>query len=267
MRHLFAQQCIELLLCLIFGCQDVHPLRHTEASLCDREFIQYRAQDLQNILLRQLQTVDRQAGGIVLLAQLSRQCLCGLPRRIGRVEQDEKRLADVLQLCNDARFCRGIVLPRELGHAAVGRDDNADRRVLADNFARSLFRRHAHGDLVIVPRRCDQTLFPVFVLTVCAGDHISNAVDQPHGGAHGSIQLDRDGILRDKLRLSCHDRPAGSALRQLVARTLPHVIIGNIRKHERFHEAFDEGRFPGAYRADNADVNIPAGTGGNVCVN
>ena len=38
-------------------------------------------------------------------------------------------------------------------------------------------------------------------------------------------------------------------MRQLVARTLPHVIIGNIRKHERFHEAFDEGRFPGAYRA------------------
>ena len=82
----------------------------------------------------------RQAGGSVLLAQLSRQCLCGRPRRIGRVEQDEKRLADVLQLCNDARFCRGIVLPRELGHAAVGRDDNAARRVLADNIARSLFR-------------------------------------------------------------------------------------------------------------------------------
>ena len=84
---------------------------------------------------------------------------------------------------------------------------------------------------------------------------------------HGCIQLDRDGILRDKLRFCGHDRPAGAALRQLVARTLPHVIIENIRKHERFHESFDEGRFSGAHRADNADVNIPAGTGGNVCVN
>ena len=193
--------------------------------------------------------------------------MCSLPRRISRVEQDEKRLADVLQLCNDARFRCGIVLPRKLGHAAIGRDDDADRRVFADNFACPLFRRCAYGDLMIVPRRRDQTLFPIFVLTVCAGDHIADTVDQPHGGAHGRVQLDRDGILWDKLRFCGHDRPAGAALRQLVACALPHIFIGDIRQYERFHESFDEGRFPGAHRADNADVNIPAGTGGNVCVN
>ncbi len=66
-RHLLAQQRIELLLCLVAGRQNVHPLRHAEAGLRDREFVQDRAQNLQNILLRQLQAVDRQAGGIVLL--------------------------------------------------------------------------------------------------------------------------------------------------------------------------------------------------------
>lgn len=264
---MFAQQRIELLLRLVLRRQYIHPLRHAKADLRDRKFVQDRAQNLQNILLRQLQTVDRQAGSIVLFLQLGSQCLCSLPRRIGRVEQDEKRLSDVLQLCDDTRFRRGIVLPRELSHAAIGRDDNTDRRMLADDFSRPLFRCCAHGDLMIVPRRRDQALFPVFVLTVRAGNHVSNAVDQAHGGAHGRVQLDRDGIFRDELRFCGHDRPAGAALRQLVACALPHIFIGDIRQHERFHESFDEGRFPGAHRADNADVNIPAGTGGNVCVN
>ena len=188
-------------------------------------------------------------------------------RRICRVEQDEKRFSDIAQLCNNTCLRRCIILPCKLGHAAVGRDHDADRRVVADHLPRPLFRRDTHGNLVIVPRGRDEALFPIFILTVDSGDHVADAVDQAHRGVHGGIQLDGNGILRDKLRLRSHDRPAGATLRQLIACALAHIFIGDVRQHERFHEPFDKGRLPGAYRADNADVNIPAGAGGNVCVN
>ena len=120
---------------------------------------------------------------------------------------------------------------------------------------------------MIVPRGRDEALFPIFILTVNAGDHVADAVDQTHRGAHGGVQFDGDSILRDKLRLRSHDRSPRAALRQLIACALAHIIIGDVRQHKRLHKPFDKGRLPGAYRADNADVNIPAGTGGNVCVN
>ncbi len=120
---------------------------------------------------------------------------------------------------------------------------------------------------MVVPRRCDHAgTVAVFVLTVCAGDHVSHAVDEPHGAARALIELDVDGLLRDELRLGGHHRAAAAALRQLILGALAAVDIVDVRDHLRFHEALDEGRFAGAHRADDADVNVPAGAGGDVLI-
>lgn len=99
------------------GGQDIHPLRHTKTGFRDREFIQDRAQDLQNVLLCKRLTVDRQTGGVILRAQVGSQRFRTFSRRVCRVEQDKKRFSDITKFCDNTRLRRCIILPRKLGHA------------------------------------------------------------------------------------------------------------------------------------------------------
>ena len=48
--------------------------------------------------------------------------------------------------------------------------------------------------------------------------------------------------------------------------TAPLVIPRNVRQHELIHKLFYKGRFTRAYRTHNADINISAGTRGNILV-
>ena len=138
--------------------------------------------------------------------------------------------------------------------------------MLADHARRAQLRRLRHRDRMVGPRRCDHAGTVAVELSRRAGDHVAHAVDEPHGAARALIERDVHGLLGHELRLGGHHRAAAAALRQLILGALAAVDIVDVRDDLRFHEALDEGRFAGAHRADDTDIDVARRARGDVLI-
>ncbi|MNN26305.1 hypothetical protein D3C81_1398060 [compost metagenome] len=139
--------------------------------------------------------------------------------------------------------------------------------MLLNYFACANLRRFLKRNRFLKPR-CGNHARPVFILVaLCAFDGIPYTIDQPdiHFKAFRNLDLHR--VVRHKFRLRCHDCFASCALRQFIHSSYPVCFARNVRQNNRLHEAFDECRFPRANRADDAKINVSAGTLGNVLEN
>ena len=83
--------------------------------------------------------------------QLGGKALCIVAVRLGAVQQDDIRLADAVQLCDDTALGVEIRLPRQVGNGAVRRYDEAYRGVLPDDAAGAGFGGQVKRDLVVEP--------------------------------------------------------------------------------------------------------------------
>src|SRR5690606_28018020 len=78
------------------------------------------------------------------------------------------------------------------------------------------------------------------------------------------LEGDLYGFIRDEMRLGGHHRPARAALGQLVAGSLPGVLVLDVGKHQEIHEPLDEGGLSGANRTPHSDIDAAAGAFGDV---
>lgn len=105
--------------------------------------------------------------------------LCIVAVRLGAVQQDDIRLADVVQLCDDTALGVEIRLPRQVGNGAVRRYDEAHRGVLPDDAAGAGLGGQVKRDLVVEPGTLDQARSLVFLMAERAVHHVADAVDEP----------------------------------------------------------------------------------------
>ena len=115
------------------------------------------------------------------------------------------------------------------------------------------------GDLFLKPGAFDHA--GLFVLLVAHGPlhHIAHAVDEADATLAAALQLERDGVLRDELRLGRHDGAPRRRLGQFVPRTEAGVVLLDGRQHQLLHELLDEGALAGAHRAHHSDQDLAAG--------
>ena len=137
-----------------------------------------------------------------------------------------------------------------------------------NDLPRAEFRGFIKRNIVIKPR-CS---YHARLLPLAAAErtfhHIAHAIH------HAQAQLnailadgERDRLIRNKFRLSCHNRFARTALRQFVHNSGQGIFVFNLRKNHKVHEPFDKCRFARSNGADDADVNIPSGTFLNIPIN
>ena len=183
------------------------------------------------------------------------------------VQEDQKRLVNGLQLLHDTPLRVNIIRSGNVRNAAVGSDYDSDRGMVADDLFRSFLSCDAHRHFVVKPRGRDHSFTALIILTGSAGDHIADAVNEPHRRLHAGSELHGYRLLRYEFWFRRHDGPSGSALRQLVSGSLPQVLVFHTRKNERLREPLDKSGFSGAHRTDHADVNIAACTVRNILKN
>ena len=250
----------------MLGWQGVHPGRQEQIQLLHREFIENRFHNVRYGGLVQFQTVDRNAVYLIPGGNILGDGLGPVTAGIHGVQQHDKRLPQFLQLPDDPFLRLQIVLPGDVGHAAVGGDDDTDGGVLRNNLPGADLRCLGHGDLMVVPGSRDHAGRVILVLADGALHHIAYAVDEPHGEGRASLQLNLGRLLRDKFRLRRHDGPSGAALGQFIPGPFPTVDIFDIRNDLRLHEPLDESGFAGPHWPHDTDVDIPRRAGGNVLI-
>ena len=139
--------------------------------------------------------------------------------------------------------------------------------MLGNDLTRADFRRLIERDFVVKPRRAHHARFVSLDIAQGTRHDIADAVNHANGEACVVGQLNFDRVFRDKLRLGRHNCPPGRGLGQFVNGTVVHRVVFNVREHQRIHKPFDESGFPGTYRADHADVNVPLRALGNIFIN
>ena len=243
-----------------------YPRREEHAYLPHRERIEQRAQQLAKLRLVQGLAVRRHGVHAIGLLQLAAQRLRLPAVRRGRIHNHEERLPRCLHIPDGPCLCLAVVCARDVRDGPVRRDDEAHRAVLLHDLARAELGRLLHRKLRIGPRRCDHARLAVFRRADGPVHKIAHGIDEPHGQARRSVRRDLHGFLRHEFRLRRHDRPAGAALRQLVARPLALIEILDIGDHQFLHDALDQRGFSRAHRSHHADVDVSARSSGNVGV-
>ena len=119
---------------------------------------------------------------------------------------------------------------------------------------------------MVIPRCCHHAGLVLLHLPQGPRDHVADTVDKADGKGRAAIQLKLHCLLRHKLRLRCHDSPAGAALRQLIPGPLLAVNIVDAGNDLCFHEPLDKGGLSCSHRPHNTDINIPGGAGGNILI-
>ena len=246
--------------------QRVQPARQVDAQLGDGELIERQLEYLVDVLRRQVQAVDAHTGHAVLVCQLRAQLLRRLARGVCAVEHQHEGLAYLAQLAHHALLGGDVALALYAADAAVRGHDDADGAVVGYDAARALLGRAGHGHLLVEPGRGHHALGAVLELPGRAVDHVAHAVYQPHGEAHAAVERDVHRVLRVELRLRGHDGAAGAGLRQFVLGALPGVDVLDVRYDQRLHEALYERALAGAHGSHQTQVDVAAGTGGNVMI-
>ena len=247
--------------------QCFHPSGEKEPKLAQWELIQHPLQNPPNVLRLQLRRIDRQHRHAVFFLQLAPQALCAVAVGCGGVQQNQKRLAQFLQLCNHPFLCLLIIFPRQLGHAPVRCHYHPYGGMVGNDLFRPQLRRFAKGHRILRPWRMYHSgAVPVHV-ALCPRHQIPHAVNHPHAHICIVSQGNFHRFIRHKFRLCRHDCPSACRLRQFVLRPLPRVGVCNVRQHQQIHKPLDKGRFPCSHRSHHADINVSARPLRNVLIN
>ena len=246
--------------------QGVHPRRQENVQLPHGELVQHRLQDLPYIFLLQPQAVHRHALHLIPAGDVPGQGQSPVRFGVLAVQQDDKRLSQLLQFPDHPLLRFQIILSGNVGNAAVCGDDDANGGMLRDDLPGADLRRLRHGDRMIVPRRCDHPGLIILRLAQGPPDHVAHTVDKPDGKGRAPLQLDLGRLLRHELRFRRHHRAAGAALGQLISGPLPAVHIVNIGNDLCLHEPLDKGGFPCPHRPYHTDIDVARSAGGNILI-
>ena len=248
------------------GFQHHDPTGHLHGDFSNRELIQ---KPLQNAVQRfgsHCYAVDGHDRPLVGILQLGGQLVGGITVRVSTVQQNDVGLTDGLQFGDDAALGLAVVFPRQVGHAAVGGDNDAHGCMLTDNAPCAGLGRQVKGHLVVKPGAFHQAGGVLFLMAEGTVHHVAHAVDKPCPEAAAAGKLDIDCLLRDELRLGGHDGAACGALGQFIvgAGTLGFVL--DMRQQKQLGEALDKGAFACAHRPHHANINIAAGPARDILV-
>lgn len=215
----------------------------------------------------ELGAVDRDDRAAVVPLQADGQAAACFAVRVHAVEQDQVRLADVVQLGDDALLGVQIAFPRDLGDAAVGGDHQAHGGVFPDDLAGAGLGSQVKGHSVVEPGAFDQARGVVLLVAERPVHHITHAVHQPGAETAPARKLHIHRLFGDKFRLGGHNGAAGRRLGQLVGGAGPLGVVFDVGQKHQLGKPFDQGAFSGAHRSHHADIDITAGALGNVLVN
>ena len=185
---------------------------------------------------------------------------------VGRVEEHQERLAQLLQLPDHPLLRLQIVLPGNLGDGAVGGDHDADGGVLSNHFSGAYLGGLRHGDLMVKPWSGDHALGLPLQLSHCSGHHVAHTINEPHLERRRGVHGHGHRLLRNKLGLCRHDGPPGAALGQLIPGPLPAIDVVDVGDDQTLHHPFDEGGLSGAHRPHHTDVDIAVGPTGDILI-
>ena len=188
--------------------QGVHPGGQEKVQLLDGELIEDPFDDGSDVLLIQLQAVAAHTGHVIAVHNVGLDGLGPVGLGIGRVQEDQEGLAQLLELGNDPLLRLDVVLPGDVGDGPVGGDHDADGGVFGNDLSRPDLRGLGHGDVVVIPGGGHHSRGVVLGLSHGAGDHIAHAVDETDGEGGPVGHIHPDGLLGHELGLSGHHRPA-----------------------------------------------------------
>ena len=106
--------------------EGLHPLGQIKAYGGQGEFQQNLLHDIQDILLPELITVDRQHGGLILPAQIGSQSLGSLGVGALGIKKDDKRSADLCKLLHRPLFRLHVGISWQLTERPVCRHHNTN---------------------------------------------------------------------------------------------------------------------------------------------
>ena len=105
------------------------------------------------------------------------------------IDEHQKRLMQLFQFRNRLIFRIQIGFLRQIRKASVRRHNDADRRMVGDNFSCAQLCSLRKGNLVIVPRRFNQPFCTVLQMSCSALDHKAYAVHQTNADRNLSRKL------------------------------------------------------------------------------
>ena len=232
-----------------------------------REGIEQGLQQIPDALGIHGLTVENHAVNAIAFVQ----ALFQLPgcRRTGlpAVDHHQKGLSGGLHILNGPALGGHIVLSGNVRDGSVGGHHQAQGGVAGHDLFGAQLRGLRHGDLHVIPGGGHHPGLPVLLRANRPGNHIANGIDHADPELGNPVGADFHGLLRHELGFRGHNGLAGAALGQLIPCPLRPEGIPHCRNHQFLHDPFDQCGFPGPNRPHHTDIDIPAGSGGNIRVN
>jgi hypothetical protein len=100
-----------------------------------------------------------------------------------------------------------------------------------------------------------------------SGHEEANAVNHAYIEARAAIRRDTDRLVGNKFRLGGHNGLSGARLRDAVERPCPIAFLLDVWQNRHLHKAPDKGGFSASDGSNYPDVNVSAGTLGDLFVN
>ena len=182
------------------------------------------------------------------------------------VQDQDKGLADLLQLPHHPLLRLLVGLPAQVGDAAVGGDHQPDGGMIGDDLSGTDLRRLLKGNVVVEPGGMHHPGRAVLLGAQRALHQIAHAVHHAHPDGGLIVQRDADRLAGHEFGLGGHDGLAAAALGQLVGEPLPPGARRHAAQDQLLHHAGDQGAFARAHRPDHADVYVAVGSFGNIAV-
>ena len=261
------QLTIEGRLHRVLRLQGIHPPGEIDPELDHREGIQQRPQKLPNALGIQALAVRRHHGAVFLVHEPLFQGHGSLPPGLPAIDHHQEGLARGLHITDGPMLRLYIILPGDVRNGAVGGDHQAQGGMALHDLFGAQLRRLGHGDLLVIPGGGDHPGLALLLRPHGPGDHVAHGVDHADAQAGHIVRGDLHRLLRHKLRLGGHNGLSGAALGKLISRPLRPEGVLEPGDHQCLHDPLDQGGFSRPHRPHHADIDVPAGPGGDLCVN
>ena len=160
-----------------------------------------------------------------------------------------------------------IILSGNIGDSAVGGHHNTDGAVSVHDLFRPQLCCFRHWDFMIIPWGGHHSGDTFLLSPHRATHHVANGIDHTNTQLCRSVRRNFHRFLRYELRLGSHDGLTAAALGQFVTGSLLAIWVFNAGNDQFFHDSLDQGGFSGSHRPHNTDVDITAGSCGNVLIN
>ena len=189
---------------------------------------------------------------VVTFSELLRDHLGGRCLGSGAVHQDDKRLPDALQFLDHFCFRFNVGISWQFTDRAVCRDDDADRRMIADDLLCAHLRCLVERNRLFIPR-CAHHPHPIFILvSLRLWNDIADTVHQAHISVESILKSDIGCCVGNEFRFGRHDRLADPGLRQFIDHPCTLIFIFDIGNDRLLHKVLDKCGFSHPYRSDNA---------------